>query len=143
MAKKEKTEEQKAKIREQGKLRKRKQREKAKEKALAEQNGQEPVVSDPLTKNSLSAGGKGISDTESKQLQEQATARGYDCTTEYLMTLMRVDGDRIKHDQKAIGTCNSCKLPLPEGCGSVFKGQFDCSYIHGLPLVSLKDCNRA
>lgn len=138
LAKKEKTEEQKAKVREQGRIRKQNQRDREKAAKKAEENGLEPVIANPLTKNSLSAGGKGFSDTELAQLNEQAVIRGFDCSTEYLMTLMRVDGVRIKHDQKAIGTCNSCKLPLPEGCKPRIKGQFDCSYIEGLPLVEIR-----
>jgi hypothetical protein len=141
LTKKVKTEEQKTKVREQARLRKQKQREKAQAAKEAEANGQEPMVDNPLTKNSLFAGVKGVSDTELKQLQEQMVVRDFDCPTEYLMTLMRVDGDRIKHDQAAIGTCASCKFPLPKGCGGISKGQFDCSYIHGLPLVSSKADN--
>ncbi len=115
--KKEQTTADKARIREQARLRKQKQR--AKKAKLAVQS---------LAINA--------SASEQQQLNEQAIIRGFDSISEYLMTLMRIDGDRIKHDQAAIGTCTSCKLPLPQGCKAVFKGQFDCSYIQGLPLVA-------
>lgn len=128
MKKKEKSEEQKAKLREQARLRKAKQRKKEKELQGA-------TESEP-TNNIL---GGHASDSELNQLKAQAKIRDFDCPTEYLMTLVRIDGDRIKHDQSAIGTCNSCKLPLPEGCNAVFKGQHDCSYIQGLPLVELRN----
>jgi len=117
--KKEQSEIDKARIREQARLRKKKQR--AKNAELVVKN---------LEVNA--------SATEQQQLNEQSITRGFDSISEYLMTLMRIDGDRIKHDQSAIGTCNSCRLPLPQGCNAVFKGQFDCSYIYGLPLVSLR-----
>jgi len=117
--KKEQAEAEKARIREQARLRKQKQRAKTAELAIK-----------PLEVS--------CSATEQQQLNEQALIRGFDSISEYLMTLMRIDGDRIKYDQAAIGTCTSCNLPLPQGCNAVFKGQFDCSYIHGLPLVSLK-----
>ena len=113
----EKTEQKKAKVREQARLRKQKQRERQ-------------------AKLKVSSLEVKAAKTEQEQLTKQAQTRGFDSISEYLMTLMRVDGERIKHDQKAIGTCSSCNLPLPEGCKSVFKGQFDCSYIHGLPLVT-------
>jgi hypothetical protein len=117
--KSEQAEQQKLRIREQARLRKQKQR--AKKAQLA------------IKSLTVSA-----SATEEQQLNNQALTRGFDSASEYLMTLMRIDGDRIKHDQAAIGTCNSCNLPLPQGCNAVFKGQFDCSYIHGLPLVQAK-----
>ncbi|KGJ86423.1 hypothetical protein [Colwellia psychrerythraea] len=116
--KKELTEAEKARVREQARLRKQKQRAKKAE----------------LTVQAFEVS---ASATEQQQLNDQALIRGFDSISEYLMTLMRIDGDRIKHDQAAIGTCTSCNLPLPNGCNAVFKGQFDCSYIHGLPLVSM------
>lgn len=118
MVKKEQTKQQKARIREQARLRKQKQRAKKAEFSVG-----------VLEVNA--------SETEHQQLVEQVNIRDFDNVSEYLMTLMRIDGERIKHDQTAIGTCNSCSLPLPKGCNAVFKGQFDCSYIHGLPLVKL------
>lgn len=117
--KSEQAEQQKLRIREQARLRKQKQRAKKAQLAIKS-----------LVVNASS--------TEEQQLNSQALTRGFDSASEYLMTLMRIDGDRIKHDQAAIGTCSSCNLPLPKGCNAVFKGQFDCSYIHGLPLVSLR-----
>jgi len=108
--KKEQTEAEIRRVREQARLRKQKQRAKKAE-----------LVVKALEVNA--------SATEQQQLNEQTLTRGFDSTSEYLMTLMRIDGDRIEHDQAAIGTCNSCKLPLPQGCNAVFKGQFDCIVI--------------
>lgn len=75
---------------------------------------------------------------ELEQSVAQAEIRGFKCVREYLMTLMRVDAERIKHDHDAIGTCSSCTLPLPKGCDGVFKGERGCRYIAGLPVVEVK-----
>jgi hypothetical protein len=123
----EEIEKRKAKLREQARLRKQKQREK--EKALK-------VITQEVPANKLLSGQ--VSQSELEQLMAQSGIRDFDCPAEYLMTLVRIDGDRIKHDQSAIGTCSSCNLPLPNGCNATFKGQFDCSYIQGLPLVELR-----
>lgn len=132
LTKKIKTPEQIEKIREQARKRKQKQREKAKASAQASKvDGSDAAPASHVLI-------KGISATELEQLNKQTSIRDFDCTNEYLMTLVRIDGERIKHDQKAIGTCEGCNLPLPEGCKAVFKGQFDCSYIQGLPLVQLR-----
>jgi phage/plasmid primase-like uncharacterized protein len=123
-----KEEEKKAKVREQARLRKKKQRKK---ESLAK------AIVEEAPKNKLLNGQ--VSNSELEQLLAQTKIRDFDCPTEYLMTLVRIDGDRITHDQSAIGTCNSCKLPLPVGCNKTFKGQFDCSYIQGLPIVELRN----
>ena len=134
LARKDKTEEQKARIREQNNKRQQKKRALAKKLAASEQEEQAKTGGVKLNfgANELPK----VSDTELAQLGAQALTRDFDSVSEYLMTLMRIDGERIKQDQEAIGTCNSCNLPLPKGCDAVFKGQLSCSYIQGLPLVT-------
>jgi hypothetical protein len=78
-----------------------------------------------------------FSATEREQMLAQANTRGYDSIGEYLATLTRIDGMRIEHDHKHIGTCPDCRLPLPKGCGGVFEKQTKCHYLQGLPLVEV------
>ncbi len=115
-------EDKKARKREQDRLRKKKQRANENERKLA-------MAYDMLELP--------ISATEREQLTKQVQIRDFEHPHEYLLTLMRIDGERIKHDQKAIGTCQECKLPLPQGCDKVFKGQRNCEYIQGLPIVEI------
>lgn len=75
-----------------------------------------------------------LSENERVMLQYNCRIRGgidgpYDAT-EYIATLIRRDGARLKRDLSQLGKCANCDKPLPEGCAAKRRNEQDCWH-HG------------
>lgn len=75
----------------------------------------------------------GMGPAEHAMLAEGRAARGSQgepyTTTEYINTLLRRDHELLQQQRGVVANkiCESCRKPLPRGCGGVWRGELSCA----------------
>jgi hypothetical protein len=59
--------------------------------------------------------------------------------SEYLALLVFCDGERLARQESALGNCQRCHAPLPEGCNALFLGETTCWFTRQSSSLHLTD----